>query len=155
MTVTITFNFPEGTDARVTTVGAPSDGPSESATVPTAIANAIEERVPRRYRQWVQQYLRRCVEELRCTAEFPAGRTDYVNLFPPAPYRRKRVAAVTYSSSRTAIFAGPVDLGGFDLARETLNSGRYVNPKLPHLDSTEAVDEAIVLTRLVIEDRER
>jgi hypothetical protein len=80
---------------------------------------------------------------------------NYVNVFAPPGHRRARVAGITYSSSRTAIFAGGIDLSEYQLAQETINGDRYAHPKLPHLDSAEAVDEAISLTKRAISRFER
>ncbi len=56
---------------------------------------------------------------------------------------------------RTALFTGAIDLSAFEHAVETFNSGTYAYPKLPHLDSDEAVDEALKLTAIAIQRLER
>lgn len=76
-------------------------------------------------------------------------------MYPPARCRRSRVSAITYSSSRTALYTGAIDLSDYEHAVKTLNSGTYAYPKLPHLDSDEAVAEALSLTETAIERLER
>lgn len=82
-------------------------------------------------------------------------RTDYFNVYPPQRCRPVRVAGVTYSSSRTAVYAGDIELTDFQVAQKTFNGDRYAYPKLPHLDSAAAVDEAVELTKRAIKRTER
>ena len=131
---------------------------SESATdLPSDVVDAIEQYVPTRYREAVKTYLQRCVTELNCTVEMPDSdrRFEYVNVYPPPRCRRSRVSAVTYPSGRTAVFTGPIDLDGFKLAEKTMNGDTYAYPKLPHLDSSQAIDEAIELAKRAIKRLER
>jgi len=154
ITLTITLNVPDGTNVTIAEDGITSEG--SNSRVPPEIVERVQQQVPARYREWVTLFLERCVIELGCTAEIPGGdRDDYVNVFAPPGYRRARVAGITYSSSRTVIFAGDIDLSGFQLAQETISAGRYVHPNLLHLDSEQAVEEAIELTQIAIARFER
>ncbi len=107
ITLTITIDVPEGVDSR-------SPTPTEAATATTVPVNVLERvrrLVPTRYREFVERYLERCVSELGCSIEFPSGkRTDYVSVFPPPHCKRVRVSSVNYSTSRTGVFAGHIEL---------------------------------------------
>lgn len=152
----IILDVPEGTSVNL--VGADTMSPDTSGDEPTPLERvraAIAEHVPTAYRDWVNRYVDRCAE-LGCDVQPGGGnRTDYFNIYPPSRCRQVRIAGVTYSSSRTAVFVGDLDLEGYNLAQPTYNSGRYAYPKLPHLDSAAAVDEALRLTTLAIERTER
>ncbi len=160
VTMTLTINLPEGASLDVAVERHEVDGAANRgagpALYPPEVAEAIEALTPSRYQKHVRSYLEAAVADLGCSVEVPGGnRTDYFNVFAPPRCRRARVAGITYKSSRTAVFAGEVDLSRFDHAVETLNSGRYAYPKLPHLDSDGAVHEALELTRIAIERFER
>jgi hypothetical protein len=156
ITLKITIEVPPGLDVNVSTEGADQPSASSDNVVPEDIVDTVRRLVPTRYLKWTELYLERCVSELGCTVEFPGGdRDDYVNVFAPPRCRRARVSGITYSSSRTAVYAEPIDVSSFRYAQETMNGGRYAYPKLPHLDSAEAVDEAIELTKLAIKRFER
>lgn len=152
----IILDVPDGTS--VTVEGAEPTGPDPQNGEQTPLDRvraAIAEHVPSTHRSWVNRYVDECLE-LGCQIQPGGGdRTDYFNVYPPSRCRQVRVAGVTYSSSRTAVFVGDLDLDGYRLAQPTYNSGRYAYPKLPRLDSAEAVDEAVRLTKVAIERTER
>ena len=152
----IILDVPDGTTVNL--VGADAVSGDSEAGEPTSLAKvlaAIGEHVPSAYRSWVQLYVDRCTE-LGCNIQpGGGGRTDYFNIYPPSRCRQVRVAGVTYSSSRTAVYVGDIALEGYSRAQPTYNSGRYAYPKLPHLDSADAVEEAVALTKLAIERTER
>jgi hypothetical protein len=147
-------DVPDGTTVRVSTDGVGATG---EEAIPPEVADAIEKFVPSRYREGVVSYLERCVAELGCNVSMPDSdrKNEYVNLYPPPQCRRARVSAVTYSSSRTGVFTGDIDLDDYELAEKTYNGDRYAYPKLPHLDSRKAVDEAIALSKIAIARLER
>lgn len=152
----IILDVPDGTSVNL--VGADALGAEASGGEPSPLHKVratIGEHVPSAYRSWVQLYVDRCIE-LGCDIQPGGGdRTDYFNIYPPSRCRQVRVGGVTYSSSRTAVYVGDIDLEGYRLAQPTYNSGRYAYPKLPHLDSADAVEEAVALTKLAIERTER
>jgi hypothetical protein len=153
-----TNNFPSRRGARVFVASEQdsSDSIAANAGFPGSVREAIARFAPSRYRGWIDRYVERCVAELGCTAEVGGGkREDYLNVFPPARCRRARVSGVTYSSGRTAVYTGPIPLDRFNLAQQTCNSGKYAYPKLPHLDSEAAVNEAIELTKIAIDRLEK
>jgi hypothetical protein len=155
ITITINLEVPEGVDVNVSTS---TDG-SEAleAGIPAAVQAKIDRLVPSRYREYFEDYVLRAITELGCTVEVPDNdrKDDYLNVYPPARCRRSRVSGITYSSSRTAVYTGAIPLSGYDHAVETNNNGKYAYPKLPHLDSTEAVDEALRLSAVAIQRLER
>lgn len=155
ITITIDLDVPDGTEVNITTTKPTSDNSANG--IPAEVQAAIEHLVPSRYRPFFESYVSRAILEQGCTAEIPDNprRDEYLNMYPPARCRRSRVSGITYSSSRTALFTGAIDLSGFEHAVETLNSGIYAYPKLPHLDSAEAVDEALKLTAIAIRRLER
>jgi hypothetical protein len=164
LTLTITIDLPEG--SAVTTAVSPvaaERAPSESplAVANTAadgadrypdVASRIERLVPERLRPFVRSFADRCVNDLDCELTLPDSerRDEYFNVYPPPRCRRSRVAGVTYSSSRTGVFAGDIDLDGFTLAEPTYNGDRYAYPKLAQLASSDAVDEAVRLAEIAI-----
>jgi hypothetical protein len=153
ITLTIQIEVPEGAIVAIKTSG---ESTITDGGLPTEVQEAVDTLVPARFRPWVMLYLERCAAELGCQAEVPTGnRHNYLNVFPPARCRRARVAAITYTSSRTAIYCGPRPLAGYDFAEETYNSGEYAYPKLPVLESEKAVNEAVELTKLAIHRLER
>ncbi len=155
ITFTITIETPEGVTFKIS--GDETGMPTEAETLPKVVLDAIERLVPTRYRPFAFDYVNRCVSELGCSVEVGGGqrRDEYLSLFPPPRCRRARVAGMTYSSTRTAIYCGTPDLQGFSEAQPTLNSGVYAYPKLPHLESENAVNEAIELTKKAIDRLER
>jgi hypothetical protein len=154
ITITINLDVPDGTEVKIQTT---NDTKELSAGLPADVADRVERLVPTRYRPYVTSYLERATAELGCIPEVPDSerRDEYVNVFPPARCRRARVSGLSYSSSRTALYTGPIDLDGFTLAEQTFNSGTYAYPKLAHLDSDAAVDEALELTKIAIARFER
>jgi hypothetical protein len=154
ITITIDLDVPDGTEVNIATT---QPGPDHSNGIPADVHAAIERLVPSRYRAYFEMYISRAILEQGCTAEIPDNprKDEYLNVYPPARCRRSRVSGITYSSSRTALYTGAIDLSGYEHAVETLNSGTYAYPKVPHLDSVEAVDEALKLTAIAIERLER
>lgn len=157
ITFTITVDVPEG-------FGVTFDTPLTAtitelpAGIPEVVQALMNTYVPERYQPFAQRYVERCITELGCTVESPdsaARVSEYLNIFPPPRCRRARVSALTYTSTRTAVYCGTVALDGYKLAEQTLSNGTYVHPKLAQLDSNEAVDEAIELTKLAIKRVER
>ena len=151
--VTVTSNLTDsatdttGLRSEAASAGAPRTGPTGIDRYPEVVAR-IDRLVPARFRPFVREYARRCVEELDCELTLPDSdrREEYFNVYPPPYCRRSRVAGVTYSSSRTGVFTGPIELEGFEVAEPTYNSGRYAYPKLAQLATDEAVNEAIRLS---------
>ncbi len=154
MKFTITIDVPDGS---IINTEVEQQADSVQVAIPPDVVARIEQLVPSRFRKNVFEYVRRSVDELGCEVVVPDSdrRDEYFNIYPPARCRRARVAGVTYSSSRTAVYAGAIDLDGFILAEQTLNSGVYAYPKLPHLESHEAVEEALHLTQIAIKRVER
>jgi hypothetical protein len=151
----ITLEVPDGTNVNVVTNGVAESEPKAEMTPEQRVRAAINENVPTKFRSWVNQYVDECLK-LGCEVEPGGGnRTDYFNVYPPKRCRRVRVAGVTYSSSRTAAYTGDIDLAGYRLAQETYNGDHYAYPKLPQLDSGEAVAEAVRLTQEAIKRTER
>ena len=158
ITITITLDVPDGTQVALDNGSSGSVDTVSAATGPSAEVQALVERyVPSRYREYTTRYLQACVDELECVAEVPSGdrQHEYLNIFPPPRCRRVRVAGITYSSTRTALYTGAIDLDGFHIAEETKNNGVYAHPKVAHLDSDDAVTEALELTRCAIARVER
>jgi hypothetical protein len=158
VTITITLDVPDGTNVTFDAgSSATTDAEPGVAGLPSDVQASVDRFVPTRYREHAVEYLTKCVTELGCTVEIPSGerQNEYLNIYPPARCRRARVAGLTYSSTRTAIYTGPIDLTGYEIAMETLNSGVYTYPKLAHLDSDAAVAEAMQLTRDAIARVER
>lgn len=158
ITITITLDVPDGTQvAVVSAAGTTAELGLDAAGLPADVRGSIDRLVPSKYRTFALEYLSRCVLELGCTVEIPSGerQDEYLNVYPPPRCRRARVAGLTYSSTRTAIYAGAIDLAGYALAVQTMNSGVYAYPKLPHLDADAAVNEAFQLTREAIARVER
>ena len=156
ITMTITLEVPDGTEALISTPDAAAPTPAADSGVPADVLEAIRSRVPTRFREFVERYVTQCVDELGCVAELArGGRGDYLNMFPPPRCRKARVSGVTYSSSRTPVYTGAIDLAGYERAVETIDGGRYKYPKLPHLDDDLSVEEAIRLTKIAIERLER
>lgn len=158
ITITITLEVPEGTDVAFgSEVNTVADTHREATGLPADVHTLVDRYVPTRYREYAVGYLTRCVNELGCMVEIPSGdrQHEYVNVFPPLRCRRARVAGLTYSSTRTALYTGAIDLSGYHVAEETLNSGVYTYPKVAHLDSEDAVTEALELTRRAIARVER
>lgn len=153
ITISISLDVPDGTTVNIKTV---DDSKTEATGLSAEVADRVERLVPTRYRPYVKSYLER-VAELGCIPEVPDSerRDEYVNVFPPERCRRARVSGLSYSSSRTALYTGPVDLDGYTLAEQTFNSGTYAYPKLAHLDSEVAVQEALQLTEVAIARFER
>jgi hypothetical protein len=156
ITITINLDVPEGTSVNVTT-NQPEVEAFNAGGIPAAVQAKINSLVPSRYRPYFEDYVQRVITEYGCTVEIPDNdrKDDYLNVYPPARCRRSRVSGITYSSSRAAIYTGAIDLAGFELAVETFNNDKYAYPKLPHLDSQEAVDEALRLSAIAIERLER
>lgn len=158
ITITITLDVPEGTQIHVETAAPQVVADAVPPLgVPAEVEDLLSRLVPKSMRPHAHAFLERCVVELGCSLEMPEGerRLDYINLYPPQHCRRSRVAALTYSSTRTAIYTGPIDLVGYTLAQRTMNSGVYAYPKLPHLTSDRAIDEAIALVKIAIARLER
>jgi len=154
ITITIGLDVPEGTEVNITTT---QPAPDYSNGIPAEVQTAIERLVPARYRDFFEMYVRRAILEHGCTAEIPDNprRDEYLNIYPPARCRRSRVSSLTYRTSRTALFTGAIELPGYEHAVKTFNSGTYAYPKVPHLESAEAVDEALKLTAIAIQRLER
>ena len=153
-TITLTLDVPDGTTFTITT------NQPEQAGISTDILEAISRLVPARYQGWLEEYLNKAINDLGCTVEFPNStkrKFEYINVFPPARCRRKVVSGITLASTRTALrsLKDPIDLSGYKHAVETYNSGVYAYPKVPHLDSAEAVEEALMLLVMAIQQAER
>lgn len=158
ITITITLDVPDGTQVAFDTGSSHTAGPVDETTgLSTEVQTLVERYVPKKYREHTIRYLNACVDELDCVVEVPAGdrQHQYLNIFPPPRCRRARVAGLTYSSTRTALFTGAIDLGDFHVAEETKNNGVYAHPKVAHLNSDDAVTEALELTRRAIARVER
>lgn len=158
ITITITLDVPDGTHVAFdTAANTVADTQGEATGLPDDVQTLVDRYVPTRYREYAVRYLTHCVDELGCMVEIPSGERqhEYLNVFPPLRCRRARVAGLTYSSTRTALYTGAIDLSGYHVAEETLNSGVYAYPKVAHLDSEEAVTEALELTRRAIARVER
>lgn len=155
ISITINLDVPEGTEVNVATTRPTADEPVNG--IPADVQAAIERLVPSRYRSNVELYVRRAILEQGCSAEIPDNprKDEYLNMYPPSRCRRSRVSGITYSTSRTALFTGPIDLSGYEHAMETLNSGIYAYPKVSRLDSIDAVDEALKLTAIAVQRLER
>ena len=155
ITITITLDVPAGTQVAVQ--ASESDTDKSFERIPAEVLDALDRLVPSRYRQHAKEYIDRCVRELECSVQLPVGarQFEYLNIFPPQRCRRTRVAGLTYSSTRTALYTGAIDLAGYSAAEQTMNSGVYAYPKLAHLDSALAVKEALALTKIAIARVER
>jgi len=155
ITITITLDVPDGTEVNITTTQPTADETGNG--IPADVQAAIERLVPSRYRSYFEMYISRAILEQGCTAEIPDNprKDEYLNVYPPSRCRRSRVSGITYSSSRTAVFTAAIDLSGYEHAMETLNSGTYAYPKVPHLDSVDAVGEALKLTAIAVQRLER
>ncbi|MCU1400560.1 MAG: hypothetical protein JWN62_3669 [Acidimicrobiales bacterium] len=152
ITLKITIDVPDGATVRVET----TDIDTASAGIPAEVLDRINRLVPSRFRPNVIAYLE-AVIALDCTVEVPDSerREEYVNIYPPARCRRSRAASIYYASSRTAVWAGTIELDDFDLAEKTFNGHTYAYPKVPHLENAKAVEEATRLTEMAIQRLER
>lgn len=123
-------------------------------SVPPAIEAFVNNNGPRSLLGYELEFLRRCVADLGLSPELPdtnAPRT-YVNLFPPKGYGAKRAGVLETRTGRADLYCSPEHVNGRRFAEEITNNGVAVAVKV-YLKSPEAVDEAIELAQLVLEER--
>jgi hypothetical protein len=114
----------------------------------------IEEFAPPPVLQFEIAFAERCTNELGLVLRLPSGQRRYVNAFPPKRFGSKRAAAFETKSSRTEIYCSPRNAKGRKYAEVVANNGEPFAVKV-YLRSKAAVDEAIELVRIGMEERLR
>jgi len=158
--ITIEVDLPPG--AAIGAVRVEPASPDSEAAHPSpasGVATQVEQRVatvaPRSLHQWIRLYLERVAEEFATSVEIPTGkRTDYLNLYPPAGHPRRRTSSITLTSGRTEIYCDPRHAEGRSHAEPDKHNGVPKQVKI-YLDSEDAVEEAIELTAIAIEENRR
>jgi hypothetical protein len=122
--------------------------------VPVAVSRMIEEYAAPAMAPFLMAFADRCAAELSLDLETPAGPRKYVNAYPPKRYGAKRAAAFDVKSGRVEIYCRPQNARGRKLAEVVTNNGEPFAVKV-YLHSQDAVDEAIALTQIGLNERER
>jgi hypothetical protein len=122
--------------------------------LPVDIERMVSVNAPKANATLYRDYLRRCVHELAVQLAPPAtGNRPYVNLVPPPPHRRKRLAAVNLRSGRVHCNIDPAMVDRWSKAEVVFNSGVPVYLRI-YLRSAACVDQAVDMTRVALELRE-
>ncbi|MEX2547674.1 MAG: hypothetical protein WD830_07785 [Chloroflexota bacterium] len=132
----------------------PAPQTAASDGVPVEVSQMIEEFAPPSVAQHAADYARRCVSELNLDLQLPSGERKYVNAYPPKRYGSKRASAFDLKSGRVEIYCRPQNADGRELAEAVTNDNEPFATKV-YLHSASAVDVAIELTRIGLEERER
>lgn len=156
ITLTITLEVETG-DAEIIDVrlGESAAPPIDSLIgVPGDVVHMIEEFASPSMAPFQTDFAERCVSELSLDLQTPTGDRKYVNAYPPKRYGAKRAAAFDVKSGRVEIYCRPENARRRELAEVVTNNGEPFAVKV-YLHSTNAVDEAIELTRIGLDERER
>lgn len=145
---------PQQRTRRVGTAPAPKPRPQpvDEPGAVTVIRELIENEAPRDEARYQLDYIRRAAEELDLEARLPSGSRKYVNLYPPAAFGRKRASAFQPSSGRLEIYCSPDRAADHPDAAVVTHRGEPHAVKI-YLRSAGAVDQALSLTRLGLEER--
>lgn len=155
--LTLTLEI-EATGAELLAVRVADSSGSSETTAPLGddlspvARRMIEEQAPPSLAPFELDFVERCAVELQLRLEPPSGSRTYVNLYPPKRYGSKRAANVTTTSGRAEIFCDPSHAAAYEHAEVVENKGDPVAVKV-YLTSTQAVDEAVELTRIGLEER--
>ena len=146
----------ETADAEVVSiqVASPTQVRPADDGVPIDVAQMIDEYAPPTVAAFAADFARRCVSELDLTLELPSGERKYVNAYPPKRYGSKRAAAFDVKSGRVEIYCRPENADGRELAEVVTNNNIPFAAKV-YLLSPEAVDIAVELTRIGLDERGR
>ncbi len=98
------------------------------------------------------RFVELCATQLGLVARLPKSERTYVNLVPPKRFGTKRAAAFEIRSGRVEIYCDPAHADTHPLADEVRHNGVPVAVKV-YLTSPAAVDEAITLTRIGLDER--
>jgi hypothetical protein len=146
----------EGDGAEIVSVQVGDTPRQESATgVPSPVRELIREYSSPAMAPFVGAFAERCAAELELSLERPeSGERKYVNGYPPKRYGAKRAVAFDAKSGRAEIYCRPENADGRDHAEAVLNNGVPFAVKV-YLQSPDAVDEAVELTKIGLQERER
>jgi hypothetical protein len=128
----------------------------ETATskVPADVVEMIDEYAPPSMAPFQMDFAERCVAELDLDLQRPTGERKYVNGYPPKRFGAKRAAAFDVKSGRVEIYCRPENADGRHTAEVVTNNNEPFAVKV-YLQSSDAVEQAIDLTRIGLEERGR
>jgi hypothetical protein len=127
-----------------------SDHPTEGG--PSTAERMIEDFAPPPIASFQKDFAERCVSELGLDLQPPSGERKYINAFPPKRYGSKRAAALNVTTGRVEIYCRPENAKTRKFAEVVTNRNEPFAVKV-YLRSTAAVDQAIALTRLGLDER--
>jgi hypothetical protein len=119
--------------------------------IPAEVERMIEEFAPPSLAQFQQDFAERCVD-LGLDLQPPSGSRKYINAYPPKRYGSKRAAAFDVKSGRAEIYCRPDNAKGKKHAEVVTNNDEPFAVKV-YLRSAAAVDEAITLTQVGLDER--
>lgn len=119
-----------------------------------AVVRMVEERSSRTEAARYRRFLERCVEELGARPVTPeSGDRAYINVNPPAGVRGARLSALTLSSGRLAFHSMAPELAKQWPDAEPVNINGQPTYVRIYLRGDEQVEQAIAMTRAVLEER--
>lgn len=126
--------------------------PEEADGLPPMVAMMIEEFAPPSLARFEMEFAKRCKSELSLDLQTPTGGRKYINAYPPKRFGAKRAVAFDVKSGRAEIYCRPENAKSRQAAEVVANRGEPVAVKV-YLRSSGAVDEAIELTGIGLEER--
>lgn len=158
ITITLTLAVEaQGAELVSIDVKAPSVTPlaAEAGGVPADVALLVDTESSPAIAPHILRFAERCATELDLSLQRPeSGTRPYVNAYPPKRFGSKRAVAFDARSGRAEIYCDPAHVSRFGQAEVVTNNDVPFAAKV-YLQSDEAVDDAIELTRLGLEDRTR
>jgi hypothetical protein len=150
--VLITIRLQIDTDADVH-VDVGSAATEETTSIVPTMEQFVLDNAPRSIAGYQLEFLSR-IGELGISAELPATATPrtYLNLFPPKGYGAKRAGVLETRTGRADLYCSPAHVEGRRFAQELKNNGEAYAVQL-YLKSPEAVNEALELAAVVLEER--
>jgi hypothetical protein len=133
--------------------GAGSQG-GQVTSLPAAVAERVLANSPPSRLDLTTSFLERCMGDLGAQLAPPAtGPRPYINIFPPAPYRRKRLGAVNPRSGRVHVELDPDLHERWADAKVVPETGdpRYISI---YIESEGHIDQAIDMLRTVLRLRD-
>jgi hypothetical protein len=158
ITITLTLAVEaQGAEVVAIDVTAPASvsAAADTGGVSSAVTELIDTNASPALAPHLRRFAERCTAELELSLQLPeSGTRPYLNGYPPKRFGLKRAVAFDARSGRAEIYCDPAHVSRFGEAEVVTNNKVPFAAKV-YLQSNEAVDEAVELTRLGLEDRAR